>query len=382
MDNAGHGRMGKVADRIGTFPGVDDEFARVGQILPRHRSVTLFNQASGGGRHSNGVTCGDLVSRPHNRLSRSIRPQPAPLPYVGLDEVSCRAFSAATLCRQLAPRAHLRCAFYLLPALPAGSKPSAQPLACGMAATAAQEININRILLAIKLLLQCHVGLETAGAVLRHLSARQRRSRVQHRRHRVQTAQPHADRRVWGRASAASLIGYSIRITGRPTPSCGSMRVTSNPERMSGQVSSGATRMPDARCLCGESVPVRAAIGINRGHQVDSGETVAGLRDRHPLRLGTGVAGSVFPVKLFNPSAVSAARASTVRAVLHQHVIACTGAVPFQHREFGMMQRPCFAIAEGMGEREKAAVRLPPAASCRQIPVRCSGTAGGGCRPC
>ena len=50
--------------------------------------------------------------------------------------------------------------------------------------------------------------------------------------------------------------------------------------------------------------------------------------------------------------------------------------VPFQHREFGMMQRPALAVAEHTGEL-KIRARRPPAASCRRIPATCADKARG-----
>jgi hypothetical protein len=34
----------------------------------------------------------------------------------------------------------------------------------------------------------------------------------------------------------------------------------------------------------------------------------------------------------------------------HQHLIGLAGAIPFQHGEFGMVQRPALAVAIDMGE--------------------------------
>ena len=48
--------------------------------------------------------------------------------------------------------------------------------------------------------------------------------------------------------------------------------------------------------------------------------------------------------------AVSAASASSVGAVVHQGLVGLAGPVPFEHREFRMVQRAALAVALDMGE--------------------------------
>ncbi len=65
-------------------------------------------------------------------------------------------------------------------------------------------------------------------------------------------------------------------------------------------------------------------------------------------------------------------------AVVHQQLVGLVRAVPFEHGEFGMMQRAALAVAERSGRTRRSAARRRPAASCRRIPARCAGSAGRG----
>ena len=60
-------------------------------------------------------------------------------------------------------------------------------------------------------------------------------------------------------------------------------------------------------------------------------------------------------VKCFVPAACAAA-CTDRRAVVHQRPIGLAGAIPFDQREFGVVQRAAFAVAKHFGELDDAAL--------------------------
>ena len=81
---------------------------------------------------------------------------------------------------------------------------------------------------------------------------------------------------------------------------------------------------------------------------------------------------------------VPAARAATAQdrgAIGHQRLIGFAGAIPFDKREFGIMQRAAFAVAKHLGEFDDARARRRREASCRRIPARCADSGATPCRP-
>ena len=76
-------------------------------------------------------------------------------------------------------------------------------------------------------------------------------------------------------------------------------------------------------------------------------------------------------VSCFVPAAV-AASARMRGAVGHQRLVGLAGAVPFEHREFRMVQRAALAVAADAWRIRRCAARRPPAASCRRTPARCA----------
>src|SRR5215813_10396909 len=84
--------------------------------------------------------------------------------------------------------------------------------------------------------------------------------------------------------------------------------------------------------------PLSAA---NRGEQIDASVALKRLPDRQPLRLGPGITGMLAPTQ-----PLDAGERQQRRAVLHDGMIVGACAVPFEHREFRMMQRRALGIAE------------------------------------
>lgn len=105
------------------------------------------------------------------------------------------------------------------------------------------------------------------------------------------------------------------------------------------------------RCVppAGEGVEIGRRIGADRGQQVDARITGEGVGDAEALHWQERVA---------FPAVVAQARGSRRRdgepqegrAILHQDLIGLPGPVPFQHGEFGTVQRTPFAVAPDMGE--------------------------------
>ena len=74
---------------------------------------------------------------------------------------------------------------------------------------------------------------------------------------------------------------------------------------------------------------------------------------RKPLGLGEGVGGAAAKCQL--PRSRRACRGAQERdAIAHQRLIRFAGAIPFDEREFGMMQRAALAIAKHLGEFDDA----------------------------
>ena len=148
-----------------------------------------------------------------------------------------------------------------------------------------EEILVERIALAIDALPSPPSRPRSGGAARPGRSARRSRWRARRRRHRARSARRRADRRGFGRASAASATGYSSedRRRGR-CRGCGSIFSTSTRLNMSAQVSSAATRMPlprrgGQRVAVGRRPPTVASRSM-------PAKRVERLGDGQPLRLG------------------------------------------------------------------------------------------------
>ncbi len=74
-----------------------------------------------------------------------------------------------------------------------------------------------------------------------------------------------------------------------------------------------------------------------------------GVRDRQPFRLGKGVAIVATKAESVDAGGLRGEH-QKIGAIGHQLVIGLAGAIPFQHGEFGMVQRPALAIAPDMRE--------------------------------
>ena len=142
------------------------------------------------------------------------------------------------------------------------------------------------------------------------------------------------------RASAAMPIGYSQRMVGRPTPRRCSILSNMMRKNMSSHESPACMATPDdARQF------FRVA---DRGEQVDAGVALERLGDGQPLRRRQGIADLVLPAQFLR-----AGQRQQRRAILHDRLVARTGAIPFEHGELGMMQRRALGVAEHARELEE-----------------------------
>ena len=159
-------------------------------------------------------------------------------------------------------------------------------------------------------------------------------------------------------------------------PSFGSTLSTSTRLKMSAQVSSSGD--PDAGRLhrCRRAVAVGASAGVDRRRADRCRRNCSNASaTRQPLGRGERIGLAVAERNSSRPAAARGRRQQR-RAVLHQGLVGLVGAIPFEHGELGMMQRPALAVAEDAGEGRRSASRRPPAASCRRIPARCADRAG------
>ena len=101
--------------------------------------------------------------------------------------------------------------------------------------------------------------------------------------------------------------------------------------------------------LCAKSGGVRAAIGGQRGQQVDVGVTPERLGHRQAFGCGEGIAGAVAESQ-HGRACGGAGDAQHGGAVIHQGGIVSAAAIPFQHGKLGRVQRPTFAVAPDMGK--------------------------------
>ena len=111
---------------------------------------------------------------------------------------------------------------------------------------AARKSSSSGLSLPVDPVLLGHLGLEAAALFGGIVSARRRRWRARPRRHRARTVPPRRGSRGLRRARAASTAGYSHRMVARPIPRLGSTFSTITLLKISAQVSSAATRTPDA----------------------------------------------------------------------------------------------------------------------------------------
>ena len=110
-----------------------------------------------------------------------------------------------------------------------------------------------------------------------------------------------------------------------------------------------------------ERVAVCGTVATDSGEKVDAGVSQKGAGDGQPLRLGEGVGLAAAEGEGFCAGAFGGQRKQR-RAVLHQALVGLAGAVPFEHGEFGMVQRPALAVAIDRAEAED-----PSFAGCKQL---------------
>ncbi len=140
-------------------------------------------------------------------------------------------------------------------------------------------------------------------------------------------------------------------------------------------MSSGAVRMPAAATAGVQRVAVGRAV---RGRRWRAGRCRHGGRKASATvsRSGSAKGSASRPRKAKRSRRPHRrpARAASAQS-RHQRLIGLAGAVPFQHGEFGMVQRAALAVAVDRPEAEDALARRRRAASCRRIPARCAGRA-------
>ena len=103
----------------------------------------------------------------------------------------------------------------------------------------------------------------------------------------------------------------------------------------------------------GERVAVGRAVRRNGGEQVDGGEAVECLGQGQPLEGGERVGLAAAEAQPFCPGGLGSEREQR-GAIGHQRIVGLTGAVPFEHRELGMVQGAALAVAKDAGEAEEA----------------------------
>ncbi len=117
----------------------------------------------------------------------------------------------------------------------------------------------------------------------------------------------------------------------------------------SDQVSSAATRRPAALSAeerCAASVEPS---GRDGGEQVDAGKAGKRLGDAQALGFEERI-GLAAPVGETPGARRLGGERQDRGAIAHQRLVGFAGPVPFEHREFGMVQRPALAVAVDMGE--------------------------------
>ena len=92
---------------------------------------------------------------------------------------------------------------------------------------------------------------------------------------------------------------------------------------------------------------------LDRRQQIDAGIARKGLGDRQPLRRGKRIDRLAAKRNSFVPAARAASRQQR-RAIIHQRLVRLIRPIPFQHREFRVMQRAALAVAEHAREIDDA----------------------------
>ena len=123
----------------------------------------------------------------------------------------------------------------------------------------------------------------------------------------------------------------------------------------------GMRRDADARGLGGEQRGVRALRIGRRRQQIDAGMPGKRLGDGEPLPTATCVGPMAAPAQRVGAGRVLRG-AQQPLAFVHQVAVRRPGAIPFEHREFGVVRRAALAVAIDMRELPDA-LGMPPASS-------------------
>ncbi len=102
----------------------------------------------------------------------------------------------------------------------------------------------------------------------------------------------------------------------------------------------------------GETLAIRCAVRQRR-QQIDAGKAGKRLRDGELFRRGEGIGGAAAKRQLPRPRRLRRGFEDRC-AIVHQHPIRLACAIPFDEREFRMMQRAALAVAEHLGKFDDA----------------------------
>ena len=104
----------------------------------------------------------------------------------------------------------------------------------------------------------------------------------------------------------------------------------------------------------GQSLTIRLA-ARQRRQQVDAGEAVKGLRHGNPLRRGKRIGRAAAKAELLRAGRIRRHRQDR-GTIGHQRPIRLARPIPFDQREFRMVQRAALAIAKSLREFDDAAL--------------------------
>jgi len=116
-------------------------------------------------------------------------------------------------------------------------------------------------------------------------------------------------------------------------------------------VSSGAVRRP-ARTRA-SWIAIRAPVDGDARYKVDAGIRQEGFGHAQPLRLRERVGLAAAKAKAFGTGLFRGER-QEFGAIIHQALVGLADAVPFEHGEFGMVERAALSVAPDRAEAEDA----------------------------
>ncbi|GJE83688.1 hypothetical protein CJNNKLLH_5066 [Methylorubrum thiocyanatum] len=134
------------------------------------------------------------------------------------------------------------------------------------------------------------------------------------------------------------------------------MRLDQPDEDAAEQVGPGVVRRdakPAGHRRVGQRITVGRPVGRDRGEEIDRGVAVERLGQGQPLEGCERIRLAPAERQALHPCRLGGERQQR-RAILHQRVVVRSGTIPFEHREFGMVQGAALAVAEDVGEAEQA----------------------------